>query len=127
MACPGLILAKAAEERKRQIPEPEQKEAERRFLSFLTSDQRRMYRDYNKIHIIGQDGNKYLLKCSKHHANIYLLVNGKKVNKWCVYVDHDVPWCDNLLAQKLALEANIEFLRSMSIITPVKIKQRAGA
>lgn len=123
MPC-SLELAKAAERRKREIAERYQKESEQRFLSFLSPKQQRTYHERKRIHVRGQDGNLYLMKCDKHHANIYLLDEDfRKIDKWCAYADADVPWCDNLLAQMMALQYDIERLRKTAIITKVKYKQ----
>lgn len=76
----------------------------------LTREQRRELVKEKRFHIQGQDGNTYRITTAEIH-NVFQIDGDRIVKEFCI-VTRGLPFYDQMLAQKLLLETNIdEFMR----------------
>lgn len=86
--------------------------AERLLLELLDENQAKDYRDRKKFRVIGSDGETYEIDARQAHGNIDRIgKNGRAIENYCVPLsDCDCPTPDHIVAQLLALKANIDHL-----------------
>ncbi len=59
-----------------------------------------------------RDGQLFRINSKVYSHNIHLIENGRPVVEYCIVCREFVPRCDQVLAQKLLIESNLdEFLR----------------
>lgn len=111
-----LVAAEARrqEELKRQSSVEATQRAEELLLGHLSEEQAAGYRDQKKFRVVGQDGHIYEVNCKKHHQNIRRLEGDRAVEEFCIYMRGAIPLADNLLAQKLMLECDIQKLKEIA-------------
>lgn len=108
----------AEERRKARIKQKELANIEARSLldSVLTEIQRECLQKEDWFLVVGKSGNIYRIR--KGYAGNIDLINpeGKVIRSFCIHIPHDFPMEDNLVAQKLHLEANdIEFTERANV------------
>lgn len=103
----------AAKERAREL-----------LLSFLNEEQRKSFEANGTFRVVSNKGNIFEITSRRMH-NIYVLdLQGRRVHEWCVTLQYeDVPLCDVLLAQKMALEFDEDDLKKHSNITELSTGQ----
>jgi hypothetical protein len=86
--------------------------AERLLLELLDEKQTKEYRANKKFRVIGADGETYEIDAEHAHGNIKKLNDkGKAIESYCVPLsDYECPTPDHIVAQLLALKANIDHL-----------------
>lgn len=78
----------------------------------LTEDQRKSMEDTKHFAVIGSDGERYEIDCTRRQHNIFQVdKNGRRVREFCIGQRGDTPLADNHLAQKLLLEADAELFK----------------
>lgn len=80
--------------------------ARRLFVSSLDDEQRAEFEATERIFVLGQDGQEYLL-LPGYHQNVFLVVDGMIVQSYCVAVTVEVPLWDSMMCQKILLETDI--------------------
>ncbi len=104
-------LEKAGRDREADAAAAEKK-AREHLLQHLTPEQKETLAKNNKFHVIASDGSRYEIDASRKLHNIhYLNSDGKKEYEYCIYQTGDCPPSDNILAQKLLLEADLTQFR----------------
>jgi len=99
---------RAAEERKARIKQKELASIEAKSLldSVLTDIQRECFQKEDWFLVVGKSGNIYRIR-KGYQGNIDLISpDGKVIRSFCIHIPSDFPMEDNLVAQKLHLEAN---------------------
>jgi hypothetical protein len=108
----------AAIERRRRIDEERKAEDERQRVeakakaralleSLLNEKQARQLQDEKKFHVIGSDGVRYEVDCTKRQHNVFALnETGQRVREFCLVQTGNTPLEDHLACQKLLLESN---------------------
>ena len=95
------------------------KEADARARKLLESNldefQLKELRERNRFRVFGQDGHMYLI-LPLTHGNVLRIVNHRPVVNYCIVpkAEVDIPLYDQMLAQKLLLEQNIESFMSVA-------------
>ena len=85
--------------------------AEKLLLAHLSEPQRIQYTKERKFRLLTKSGTEYEVQ-KGWAGNVVLIKKGKAVERFCIHPKESVPEQDNMLAQKLLLEANEEeFLR----------------
>lgn len=81
-------------------------------LSALDEEQAAEYTEHQRFHVTATSGRRYCIKHGRQH-NVFLVdADGRAVREYCGHVGESVPNEDNILAQKLLLEADEEaFIR----------------
>lgn len=92
--------------------------ARRLFLSSLDEEQRAEFDATERIFVLGQDGQQYLL-LPGYHGNVFLVVDGMIVRSYCVAVTIEVPLWDSMMCQKLLLETDITDFLALANTEPV--------
>lgn len=84
-------------------------------LSQLNETQAAMYKDKAKFHVIGADGVRYEIDCTKRMHNVFALDDkNERTEEFCIYQTGNTPLADNHLAQKLLLEHDVEAFRRIA-------------
>lgn len=108
-----------AERQRREKYEADRKAAEARaaelLMEHLDDEQKAAFKEYRKFHVIGSDGARYEIECTKRMHNVFQLDNqGERVQELCAYQTGETPLADNFLAQKLALETDAPAFRRVA-------------
>lgn len=84
-------------------------------MAHLDEQQCLSYQQHRKFHVVGADGKRYEIDCQLNHRNVFEVDDqGKRLRGFCIYQLGDCPLPDNHLAQKLALEADIETFKRVA-------------
>lgn len=87
--------------------------AKRLLLSVLSPRQREEFRENNAFIVHGSDGGVYELQLGRYHNIFRINEDGDQIEELCGAVEEAVPDEDNLVAQKLWLETNESYFRSL--------------
>jgi hypothetical protein len=80
-------------------------------LSCLRHDQRVMLEQSGKFRVVSNLGDIFEIVQGRQHNIFKLDVHGVRREEWCIHIrDHTVPDSDNMLAQKLCIETDVEDL-----------------
>jgi hypothetical protein len=125
---PEELARIAAAERQRQAETLERKErrdradktAEKLLLDHLSAEQRKQYAEERHFEIV-RDGGRRRYRIKHGWAGNVEVYNeaGKLIERLCIHPDLPVPYPDNMLAQKLLLEADEKLFRKTANITRV--------
>lgn len=100
-------LADIARREAEAVAKEAQERARRLFLEVLDTEQRQTFEKNQKFYLIGSDGERYEVDCTKHHQNVYQVdKEGKRKVGYCAYATGGVPLSDNHIVQKLLLETD---------------------
>jgi hypothetical protein len=111
-------LRRARAEQTRILRDAADKRAERLLLQFLNPDQEVQYRKDRYFEVLSKDGTRRYRIRRGWAGNVTVIdLKGREVEKLCIHPDISVPQEDNLLAQKLLLEADEEEFRRTANIT----------
>lgn len=81
--------------------------AERLLLEHLSQEQAEQYREEKKFAVITEEGRRYEIDCGKRMHNVFEVDEaGRHKVEHCIYQQGQNPLPDNVLAQKLLLEAD---------------------
>ena len=86
-------------------------------LAHLSPDQRKQYEkdQFFEVHVADKKGIRRYRVTHGWAGNVFLVdAQGKKIKKFCIHSTKSVPYADNLLAQKLLLEADEERFLSIA-------------
>lgn len=81
--------------------------------SHLTSSQREEFDSTGQFHVRGADGYVYLILDQIQH-NVFRIEDGKRTAEYCIITESHVPTQDQMLAQKLLLEANPQMFHDIT-------------
>lgn len=100
-------LADIARREAEAVAKEAQERARKLFLEVLDTEQRQTFEKAQKFYLIGSDGERYEVDCTKHHQNVYQVdKEGKRKVGYCAYATGGVPLSDNHIVQKLLLETD---------------------
>jgi hypothetical protein len=123
---PEQIAADQAAQRRREAEwkaerdkrEAEAKAAEARATKLLKEnlddEQRKELASHKRFHVVGSDGERYEVDCTKRQHNVFAVKDGKRVREFCAVQTGDTPLQDHLLAQKLMLEADADAFKRVA-------------
>jgi hypothetical protein len=113
-----LELQRTKAEQARVLRDAADKRAERLLLQFLSSDQEVQYRASRYFEVLSKDGMRRYRIRRGWAGNVTVIdPKGREVEQLCIHPNVSVPPEDNLLAQKLLLEADEEKFRRTANIT----------
>ncbi len=116
-------IARAQAEERQALARADREQAVQRAETLLHENlndrQRRSLRAHGRFRVKAASGRWYEVWRNHHGRLIELGARGKPVNNLCVYATGGAPDADQMLAQKLYLEAAEETLRRVAHITPV--------
>lgn len=95
-----------------------ERRAEEILLDNLTDEQADEYRRLERFAVVVGDRTYRIRKGM--HGNIDVIEDDQVIERLCVYAQGNVPPQDNMLAQKLILETDEEYLRRTANITPMR-------
>ena len=68
-----------------------------------------------RFHVVGSDGERYEIYCTKRQHNVFALdAEGKRKREYCIVQTGPTPLSDHLLSQKLLLEADAERFKKIA-------------
>jgi hypothetical protein len=111
-------LQRTKAEQARVLRDAADKRAERLLIQFLNSDQEAQYRRDRYFEVLSRDGMRRYRIRRGWAGNVTVIdPKGREVERLCIHPNVSVPPEDNLLAQKLLLEADEEKFRRTANIT----------
>ena len=108
-------VAHIAEERAERVKYYKLVESKARALleAHLTPDQLEEFKATDEFHIQGADGYEYLLT-NKFQHNVFRIEGGRRTVEYCIVTREYLPNYDQMLAQKLLLQANPEMFHKIT-------------
>jgi hypothetical protein len=79
----------------------------------LLPEQLEEFRTSNEFHVLGADGFEYLLTEAQQH-NVFRIEGGRRTFEYCIVTHGFLPVYDQMLAQKLLLQANPEMFHRIT-------------
>lgn len=104
---------KKAEEEKK-LREAAEKRATELLLQCLNAEQRASFKKDGRFKVVAGDGAAFEIEYGSHGNVKELDKKGNRVAAWCANVPSNLPFGDNVLAQKLLLETNPKEFRRIA-------------
>lgn len=91
------------------------KKADNLLAEHLDDGQRDAYKRCGEFYVVGSDGVRYGVKPAQRSNNVQeYSADGRRVARYCAHLPHDIPAADNALAQKLAIETDVEAFKRVA-------------